>query len=99
MRVDAFTTTLAIEDAGEYATDLEAKGFHGLWVAETQVDPFLPLAVAAVRTNALRLGTAIAIALARSPMVTAIDAWALQRASRGRPHPRLRTQAPAHVAR
>jgi len=99
MRVEAFTTTLAIEDAGEYATDLEAKGFHGLWVAETQVDPLLPLAVAAVRTNALRLGTAIAIAFARSPMVTAMDAWALQRASRGRLDLGLGTQVRAHVER
>ena len=99
MKLDAFTTTLAIEDAGEYATDLEAKGFHGLWVAETQVDPFLPLAVAAVRTNAVRLGTAIAIAFARSPMVTAMDAWALQRASRGRLDLGLGTQVRAHVER
>ena len=99
MKLDAFTTTLAIEEAGEYASTLEAKGFHGLWVAETQVDPLLPLAVAAVRTSTLRLGTAIAIAFARSPMVTAMDAWALQRASRGRLDLGLGTQVRAHVER
>lgn len=99
MKLDALTTTLAIEDAGEYASAIEAKEFHGLWVAETQVDPFLPLAVAAVRTSALRLGTAIAIAFARSPMVTAMDAWALQRASRGRLDLGLGTQVRAHVER
>ncbi len=99
MRVDAFTTTLAIEEAGEYASGLEASGFHGLWVAETQVDPLLPLAAAAVRTSTLRLGTAVAIAFARSPMVTAMDAWALQRASRGRLDLGLGTQVRAHVER
>ena len=99
MRVDAFTTTLAIEEAGEYASGLEANGFHGLWVAETQVDPLLPLAAAAVRTSTLRLGTAVAIAFARSPMVTAMDAWALQRASRGRLDLGLGTQVRAHVER
>jgi probable F420-dependent oxidoreductase len=99
MKLDALTTTLAIEDAGEYASAVEAKGFHGLWVAETQVDPLLPLAVAAGRTGALRLGTAVAIAFARSPMVMAMDAWALQRASRGRLDLGLGTQVRAHVER
>jgi probable F420-dependent oxidoreductase len=99
VKLDALTTRLAIEDAGEYAGALEANGFEGLWVAETQVDPFLPLAIAAVRTSTLRLGTAIAIAFARSPMVTAMDAWALQRASRGRLDLGLGTQVRAHVER
>jgi probable F420-dependent oxidoreductase len=99
MKLDALTTMLAIEDAGEYASAVEAKGFHGLWVAETQVDPLLPLAVASGRTQALRLGTAIAIAFARSPMVMAMDAWALQRASRGRLDLGLGTQVRAHVER
>jgi len=99
VKLDALTTRLAIEDAGEYAAALEANGFEGLWVAETQVDPFLPLAIAAVRTSTLRLGTAIAIAFARSPMVTAMDAWALQRASRGRLDLGLGTQVRAHVER
>ncbi|HEV8470433.1 MAG TPA: TIGR03617 family F420-dependent LLM class oxidoreductase [Candidatus Limnocylindria bacterium] len=99
MKLDAFTTTLAIEHAGDDASAIEAKGFHGLWVAETQVDPLLPLAVAAVRTSDLRLGTAIAIAFARSPMVMAMDAWALQRASRGRLDLGLGTQVRAHVER
>ena len=99
MKLDALTTTLAIEDAGDYAGAVEAKGFHGLWIAETQVDPLLPLAVAAGRTGALRLGTAVAIAFARSPMVMAMDAWALQRASQGRLDLGLGTQVRAHVER
>src|ERR671924_1681336 len=99
MKLDAFVTSLSIERAGEYAAALERNGFHGLWVAETQVDPLLPLAAAAVATRTLRLGTGIAIAFARSPMVVAMDAWALQRASAGRLDLGLGTQVRAHVER
>jgi probable F420-dependent oxidoreductase len=99
VKLDAFITRLAIEDAGAYARDLEAKGYHGLWVTETQVDPLLPLAVAATTTQSLRLGTGITVALARSPMVTAMDAWAIQKASRGRLDLGLGTQVRAHIER
>lgn len=99
MRLDAFITALAIEDAGAYARDLEASGYHGLWVTETQVDPLLPLSVAATTTSAMRLGTGITVALARSPMVTAMDAWAIQKASRGRLDLGLGTQVRAHIER
>jgi probable F420-dependent oxidoreductase len=99
VKLDAFITSLAIEDAAEYARRCERDGYHGLWVTETQVDPLLPLAVAATATERLRLGTGITVALARSPMVTAMDAWALQRASRGRLDLGLGTQVKAHIER
>src|SRR5207245_34758 len=99
VRVDAFAQGTRLEDAGAIAGTLERAGFYGMWVTETQVDPFLPLAVAATVTRTLRLGTGIAVALARSPMVTAMDAWALQRASRGRLDLGLGTQVRAHVER
>ncbi len=99
MTLDAFLTSLHIADAASTARSLEGAGFHGLWVAETQVDALLPLAVAAVNTRTLRLGTGIAIAFARSPMVTAMDAWAIQRASGGRFDLGLGTQVRAHVER
>jgi probable F420-dependent oxidoreductase len=100
VRLDAFLTTAAhIEDAGDAASGAEERGFHGVWLTETQVDPFLPLAVAATRTARVRLGTGIAVAFARSPMVVAMDAWAIQRASRGRLDLGLGTQVRAHVER
>ena len=64
-----------------YARKVEALGFDGLWSSETQHDPFLPLAVAATATSRIKLGTAIAVAFPRSPMVTAHMAWDLQKAS------------------
>ncbi len=99
MRLDAFITALGIEQAGQYGRVCEQRGYHGLWVTETQVDPLLPLAVAATTTSALRLGTGITVALARSPMVTAMDAWAIQKASGGRFDLGLGTQVKAHIER
>ncbi len=99
MQLDAFITSLAIERAGDYAARLESQGYAGLWVTETKVDPLLPLAVAATTTRSLRLGTGITVAPARSPMVVAMDAWAIQRASGGRFDLGLGTQVRAHVER
>src|SRR5688500_18369493 len=68
----------------DYARKVEALGFDALWSAETQHDPFLPLAVAATVTSRIRLGTSIAVAFPRSPMVVAHIAWDLAKASNGR---------------
>lgn len=99
MRLDAFLTRLDVADAARVAAHLERAGFHGLWVAETQVDPFLPFAAAATATTRLRLGTGITVAFPRSPMVTAMDGWALAKASAGRFDLGLGTQVRAHVER
>jgi len=68
----------------DYARKVEALGFDCLWSAETQHDPFLPLAIAATVTSRIKLGTAIAVAFPRSPMILAHIAWDLQHASGGR---------------
>ena len=51
---------------------------------ENRHDPFLALGVSAVATEKIMLGTAIAIAFPRSPMVVANACWDLQVASGGR---------------
>ena len=53
----------------------------GLVDPETKHDPFLPLVLAAEHTTRLRLGTAVAIAFPRSPMVLANIGWDLAKFS------------------
>ncbi len=62
----------------------EAAGYDGLLTMENKHDPFLAHAIAAVNTRKVELGTSVAIAFPRSPMVVANLSWDLQNASRGR---------------
>ncbi len=66
-----------------YAT-LEALGYDRAFSFEAKHDPFLPLAVAAEHTGRIELGTAIAIAFARTPMTLANVGWDLQTITEGR---------------
>jgi probable F420-dependent oxidoreductase len=100
MRLDAslgFDPPLAA--VPEVARRAEALGVAGLWSADVSHDPFLPLAIAAQHSERLELGTAIAVAFARSPVATAMTAWDLARLSRGRFILGLGTQVRAHVER
>ncbi len=66
------------------AVAAEQAGYDGLLTMENKHDPFLAHAIAAVSTERVELGTSVAIAFPRSPMVVANAAWDLQNASRGR---------------
>lgn len=81
---------------GAEAARLEALGFDGLCAPEAGHDAFLPLAVAAGTTSRVGLGTNVAIAFPRSPMVTAQMAWDLQEYSGGRFNLGLGTQVKGH---
>jgi probable F420-dependent oxidoreductase len=83
----------------EYARKMEAIGYDCLWTSETRHDPFLPLAVATTATCSMKLGTSIALAFPRSPMVIAYTAWDIQRASAGRFILGLGSQVKAHNQR
>ncbi len=74
-------------------------GCDGFFTAETNHDPFLPLALAATEAPSLDLGTAIAVAFPRSPMVTAMVSWDLARMSGGKFILGLGTQVKAHITR
>lgn len=76
---------------------VETLGFHALWTAETSHNPFLPLTHVAANSRRLNFGTAIAVAFARSPMVTAQIAWDLAAQSRGRFILGLGTQIRTHI--
>ena len=84
MKLDAALRDYDLRSVPEYARQMEAMGYDCLWTSETQHDPFLPLAVAATATSSLKLGTSIAVAFPRSPMVIAYTAWDIQKASAGR---------------
>ncbi len=69
MKLDVAMLTHDLRSVPDYARKVEAMGFDCLWSAETQHDPFLPLAAAATVTDRIKLGTSIAVAFPRSPMV------------------------------
>lgn len=81
------------------AREIEALGFDGAMMPEAGYDPFLPLAIAAEHTTRVALGTNVAIAFPRSPMVVAQMAWDLQRFSGGRFRLGLGTQVKGHNER
>jgi probable F420-dependent oxidoreductase len=99
MKVDFYYPPSPPEGAGEAAIEAASHGYDGFFTAETQYDPFLPLALAGAAQPGLDLGTAIAVAFPRSPMVTAMTAWDLARMSGGRFILGLGTQVRAHIVR
>jgi probable F420-dependent oxidoreductase len=99
MNLDIGLTTFDLQAVPAYARRAEEMGFGAIWSAETRHDPFLPLAVASTTTSRIGLGTAIAVAFPRSPMITAHIAWDLQKASGGRFILGLGTQVKGHNER
>jgi probable F420-dependent oxidoreductase len=86
-----------LSKAAQAAKEVEAAGYSGAWTAETAHDPFLPLAVAAEHTDTLELGTSIAVAFARNPMLLANLGWDLQAFSKGRFILGLGSQIKPHI--
>jgi probable F420-dependent oxidoreductase len=79
--------TVPTEDLGQVRTiypALEHLGYDRAFSFEAKHDPFVPLAVAGEHTSTIELGTAIAIAFARTPMTLANTAWDLQTVTGGR---------------
>ena len=97
MKFDTYLITNELQQMPALARAIEAAGFNGMWTAETSHNPFLPLTLAAEHTQRVTLGTAIAVAFARSPTALAHLAWDLQRYSQGRFLLGLGTQVKAHV--
>ena len=99
LKLDLGFMTQDLREIPTYARRAEELGVGALWSAETKHDPFLPLAVAAANTTRVQLGTAIAVAFPRSPMIMAHTAWDLQKVSGGRFVLGLGTQVKAHNER
>jgi probable F420-dependent oxidoreductase len=81
------------------ARSARAEGCDGFWLAETRHDPFVALGRVAGEVDGLELGTAIAVAFARNPMSTAIQANDLQLLSGGRFHLGLGSQVEPHITK
>ena len=88
--------------ASTFAADvraLEELGADGIFVPETNHEPFLACALVAEHTTTAILGTRIAVAFARSPTTVASAAHDLQLYSEGRFVLGLGTQIRAHIER
>src|SRR5260370_4944771 len=98
MKIDAYCPDgLRRARAGAGAQDVERAGFAGMWVTETRHNPFLSCGAALTATQRVQVGSGIAVAFPRSPMVTAQAAWDLADAGGGRFVLGLGTQVKAHI--
>lgn len=99
MKVDFYFPPGPPAGAAGSARRASELGYDGFFTAETGHEPFIPLAFAAGAAPHLTLGTAIAVAFPRSPMITAQVAWDLASLSGGRFILGLGTQVKAHITR
>lgn len=88
-----------LDDIADKARLLEEQGFDGLLTAEMAHDPFMPLVIAAQQTKNLEIRTAIAVALARNPMILANLAHDLNAYSQGRFTLGIGSQIKPHIAK
>lgn len=99
MRFDVNLRPSSVSEAGPLAAQAEDVGFDGAWVTETTHSPFVASTIAGGYTDRIDIGTAIAVAFPRSPMVTAYTAWDLQDVTEGRFVLGLGTQVKGHIER
>src|SRR5215471_7686060 len=99
MQVDTELSLSASVDSRQAAVAAENAGYAAVWTGEVKHDPFLAVGLAAVATESIELGTGIAVAFARSPMSTAVQANDLQLLSGGRLLLGLGSQIRAHITR
>lgn len=86
-------------DPAAVARRAERLGYDRVTSPETAHDPFLPLALAAAATERVNLASAITVAFARSPVVTAHTSWDLHELSGGRFELGLGTQLKGQIER
>ena len=92
--------TVPTEDLTEARTiyrTLEELGYDRAFSFEAKHDPFVPIAVAGEHTTSIELGTAVAIAFARTPMTLANVGWDLQTLTGGRFTLGLGSQIRPHI--
>jgi probable F420-dependent oxidoreductase len=73
-----------VAEVVDAAVAAESAGFSDAWISELHRSAFVPAAAVASATSSIGVGTAIALAFARSPMLTALSALDLDDLSGGR---------------
>ncbi|HEX9831919.1 MAG TPA: LLM class flavin-dependent oxidoreductase, partial [Mycobacterium sp.] len=99
MRIDAVLHSKNLRSIGELANNAERVGHQRIWVTEEGSDPFLSAYAAVMETSRAEVGTAVAVAFARSPMTVAMSSWQLADQSEGRFVLGLGSQVKAHIER
>ena len=97
--LDMMAYARPLPEIQQLAKRAEAAGLGTLWLTESGRTAYLSCAAAALVTERIGLGTAVAVAFPRSPMITAKVAWELAEASDGRFTLGLGTQIKAHIER
>ncbi len=99
MKIDTIAMGRSLRDVPNLVRDVEDCGFSGVWFTESGRTAYTGCTAAALTAQNLDIGTAIAVAFPRSPMVTAQVAWELADVTDGRFVLGLGTQVKAHIER
>lgn len=99
MEFDVMTRATLWSNVADLARRVEASGFSGMLFTEGHQVPWMNIAAASLAAPSLHFSTGIAIAFARSPMVSAEIAWELAQNTKGKFRLGLGSQVKAHVER
>ncbi len=99
MEFDVMTRATTWDNVADLARRVEASGFSGMLFTEGHQVPWMNIAAASLAAPSLHFSTGIAIAFARSPMVSAEIAWELAQNTKGKFRLGLGSQVKAHIER
>ncbi len=75
---------VTLEETVAVARRAEEANFDSIWVTELWRDAFVPLTAMAMATERIRLGSAVALTMARSPVLMELAAAGVDELSKGR---------------
>jgi probable F420-dependent oxidoreductase len=99
LKIDAIAMGRPLREVSDLAHEVDGCDFDGLWFTESGRVAYTGCTAAALAAPRLDIGTAVALAFPRSPMVTAQIAWELADLTGGRFVLGLGTQVKAHNER
>lgn len=99
MEFDIMTRATTWDNVADLARRVERAGFSGMLFTEGHQVPWMNIAAASLAAPSLHFSTGIAIAFARSPMVSAEIAWELAQNTKGKFRLGLGSQVKAHIER